>query len=294
MKIHFRPLRVAMAAIVAVTATFLGAPSANAALAATTISALTRVNAISATNSFDAKGVGATCPTGQRVVGGSAIAFGEPGVFVRVTGANIGVNGLDQGTLVYGAEEDETRSAGNWALTITATCAVTPPGYEINLSPFGGENSDSSRTAVATCSPGKQLLGGFAIVSTGNFNVVLDDIQPSTSLTSVFAQAFEDENGAANTWFLTAFAICANPVAGLNVQFNSSETASPPALQTTQVFCPSGTRALSGGGTINSGFGQVDSASLFVSNDHVNFSSTEDRNGFSGNWSRTAYAMCAT
>ncbi|GAA2605332.1 hypothetical protein [Paractinoplanes durhamensis] len=294
MTIHFRPVRVALAVVVAVTAVFSGVPAANAALAATTVSALTRVNAISATNSFDNKGVAANCPVGQRIVGGSAIAFGEPGVFVRVTGPIIGINGQDQGTIVYGAEEDETRSAGNWALTITAICAVTPPGYELIISPFAGENSASSREATATCSPGKQMLGGFGDVSTGNFNVILDDIQPSLNLNSVTVRAFEDETGAANTWFVTAFAVCANPVAGLSVQFNSSETASPPAQLATQVFCPAGTRALSGGGTINSGFGQVDSASLFVSGDHVNFSSAEDRNGYASNWSRTAYAVCAT
>jgi hypothetical protein len=302
MTIHFKPARAVLTVLAATVVALSGTPSASAAaatrpggnLAAATISGLTFVNAISATNSFDAKGVQAVCPVGQRVVGGSAIAFGQDGVFARLTGAFVGVNGANQGTLTYGAEEDEVHSAGNWALTITAVCAVTPAGYEIKDSPFEGENSNASRTATATCSPGKQLLAGFGVVRVGNFNVILDDIEPSMALNSVTIRAFEDETGYPNNWFLGASAVCANPVAGLTLRFNSSATDSDPKLQETQVFCPAGTRTLSGGGTINSGFGQVDMTSLFVSSNHVNFLSREDRNGFSGNWSRTAYAICAT
>jgi len=124
--------------------------------------------------------------------------------------------------------------------------------------------------------------------------VILDDVRPSTNLTSVTAKAYEDETGFSNTWYLRAYAICADPVQGLTLAPPATSVLNSQNKGYTYAHCPTNRRALSVSGTINGGFGQVQMLASFVSNTHAAFFAAEDRTGFSGNWSQTTYAICAT
>jgi hypothetical protein len=265
----------------------LGAQPAAAAPA--TISALTYVQGRSGPDSLD-KSVFLECPANQVIVGGSPILSTNTGVFARISGMRTGLLG-DHGFLVVQAEEEDVNSVGNWTLFLTAVCAQRPPGYEVvpGETPF----TSASKNLTVTCPAGKQLLAGFGVVQTDNRNVILDDVQPSMSLNSVTINAFEDETGFAGNWNIFATAACANPVAGQKLRFLSSEfnSASKPY---TVVFCATGERAISLGGTIDSGFGQVEWVGSFVDSNSAGFLAFEDQTGFSGNWSQTAYVMCVT
>jgi len=260
-----------------------------AAAAPATISGLTIVHGASDTDSFD-KSIFLECPDNQVIVGGSPIISTNPGVFARISGMWAGITG-NHGFLVLLAEEEEINSPGNWVLFLTAVCAQRPPGYEIVPAPL--TTSAASANVTATCPAGKQLLAGFGIVQNDERNVILDDIQPSMNLNSVTVNAFADETGVTRPWDLFATAACANPVAGLQLQFLGSALNSMNKGYTV-VFCPSGKRAISRGGTIDSGFGQVEWVGSFIDSNSAGFLAFEDQTGFSGNWSQTAYVMCVT
>ena len=290
---RWRPTRTGMAAaavtivMIAIQSVVFAAPAA----AAAALSTLTYVQGNSGNSSLDSS-VFLECPANQVVVGGSAIASTTTGTIARISGYWIGTTG-DHGFLVALAEEDEVGSPGNWTLFATAVCAQRPAGYEV----VPGEttfNSSSDQTLTVTCPAGKQLLAGFGVVQISERNVILDDIQPSMSLNAVTIKAYEDETGYSGNWNIFATAACANPVTGLTLPFASTNTDSLPKDTYLQVSCPDGKRAISFGGTINSGLGQVEPRGAFVSSNHIGFLVSEDRNGFSGNWSSTAYATCVT
>jgi hypothetical protein len=116
---------------------------------------------------------------------------------------------------------------------------------------------------------------------------------------SVSAGAVDDEDGYSGSWSVTAYAICANPLPGLQVvaafsAFNSDFFKAPTA------FCPAGTQVLAAGWSVFNG--AVATEQLL--NIHADISGggpspgvtgfgSEDANGYSGNWQMFAEAMCA-
>lgn len=84
------------------------------------------------------------------------------------------------------------------------------------------ENSESPKSAVATCAAGKQAIGGGYDISGGKdpdvtpgglANILADVVIPSApspgSTGSYFVEAWEEE-ATANTWDVTAFVLCAD------------------------------------------------------------------------------------
>jgi hypothetical protein len=258
-----------------------------AAAATTTLSALTYVQGRSGPDSLD-KSVFLECPDNQVIVGGSPIAATNTGVFARISGMWTGISG-NHGFLIAQAEEEEINSPGDWTLFLTAVCAPTPPGYEIV--PAETVFDSKPKSVTAACPTGKQLLAGFGLVQTDNRNAMLSGVVPS--LTSVSVSAVEDETGFAGNWNIFSTAACANPVAGLQVLPQRSATNSVNKPYTV-AFCPTGKRAISLGGTVNAGAGQVEWVGAFVDSNSAGFLAFEDQTGFAGNWSQTAYVMCVT
>ena len=87
--------------------------------------------------------------------------------------------------------------------------------------------------------------------------MLLDGLVPDTGLKSVTVNALEDEGaGTSQNWSITAYAICAPKVAGLQrvaVTGPSSSTSS----KVVTADCPVGKSVIGMDGTINSPNGQV-------------------------------------
>lgn len=138
---------------------------------------------------------------------------------------------------------------------------------------------------TATCPPGKQLLGGSGAIVGGSGQVYLDGIKPDAALTSVTVEAVEDGDGFTGSWRLRAFAICADPVAGLQrvvaQSFNSDSSRTEQVIAT----CPVGTRLVSACADILNG-------STVVAQVEVQATESAPVNG--SNWAVRTHAICAT
>jgi hypothetical protein len=80
------------------------------------------------------------------------------------------------------------------------------------------------------------VLGAGAEVSSAGGQVSLEDVRPVSGMTGVAVRGQEDETGNAGNWSVTAYAICSNPVAGLQrvslksaVDSSSPKQVNPPA-----------------------------------------------------------------
>ena len=122
---------------------------------------------------------------------------------------------------------------------------------------------------------------------------MLDDAVPSR--TDVVAAAHEDDDGTTGRWSVTAYAICANPLADQQI-IDASTASSSSAVKSVTATCPSDTRLVGTGFRIDGGVGEVHLQQLSPSpaSANVALSANEDPDGTAANWSATAYAICAT
>jgi hypothetical protein len=240
----------------------------------------------SATNSSN-KGTTVTCPAGKKVVGaGGDVTPGSGQVLIDAIRPS-----ADLQSVTANAAEDETQTAANWYVQAFALCADPPPGL-VRVSATSPLNS-SNKSVPVSCPAGKKVLGTGAELSAGSGQVLLDGVRPSADLQSVTVNAIEDENGYSGSWSVSAHAICANPVQGLERRSLQSANNST-APKTTYVGCPTGKQLTGVGGEINSANGQVVLDSVFPADlRRAGIGAWEDETGNSGNWSLTAYAICA-
>ena len=234
------------------------------------------------------KSVSVSCPAGKRVL--------TPGAFIDLGGTNQVIlddlrPSADLTSVTAQGLEDETGTAASWFLSTSAKCAVPPPGLQ-RVSATSALNS-SNKSVTATCPVGKRVLGAGADINAGNGQVLFDDIRPNAALTAVIVQAVEDETGQSGPWNVTAYAVCADPIVGLERVATTSALDSTPSKFVTAP-CPAGKLSTGVGGDINAGSGQV----LFNVFDVGGAGSavvqgTEDETGLAGPWSVTAYSICA-
>jgi hypothetical protein len=236
------------------------------------------------------KNVTLACPAGKKVL--SPGAFVQLGSFDQVVLDDLRPS-ADLTSVTVNALEDETGTAGNWTLSYGAICATPPPGLErvAATSPLNSANKSVS----VSCPAGKRVLGAGADLNTFNGQVILDDLRPNAALTSVTVNGVEDETGNPANWSLTAYAVCANPVAGLERIAQTSPLDSSQA-KFVSPSCPGGKVLTGVGADINSLNGQVlldvlDAAGGGAGN--VAVEAIEDETGNSANWSVTAYGICA-
>jgi hypothetical protein len=251
------------------------------------VAATQRVTVDSASTSQN-KSVTATCPAGTRVLGpGSWIDFGGTN---QVLFDDLRPS-ADLTSVTVNATEDETGTSDNWELTAAAICATPPPGLE-RVSATSPLNS-ANKSVTATCPAGKRVFGLGADINTFTPDVILDDLRPSADLTKVTANALEDETGDPFNWSVTAYAVCADAIAGLErVSETGALDSSNQKIQLTT--CPGG-KVLTGiGADINSFNGQVLLNSVNVGgSDNILLSAVEDETGNPLNWSLTSYLICA-
>jgi hypothetical protein len=255
--------------------------------AAAVVAATHRVSAFTASTSAN-KSLTVSCPAGQRAL--------SPGVFLEVGNFNqVLIDDIrpDAGltSVTVNALEDETGTNQNWTLSVGALCATPPPGLE-RVSATSPLNS-SNKLVTATCPAGKRVLGAGADINSFNGQVILDDLRPNAALTSVTANALEDETGNPINWSLTAYAVCADAIAGLE---RISETSPLDSAVSKVLFpgCPNGKVATGIGADINTFNGQVMLDALDTGgSENVLLEAIEDETGNPINWSMTAYVICA-
>jgi hypothetical protein len=255
--------------------------------ASAVIAATQPVSADSPSNSTN-KSISVSCPAGKRVL--------SPGTWINFGGTNqVLLDDLrpsaDLTSVTVNAVEDETGTADNWILTAAAVCATPPPGLE-RVSANAPLNS-ANKNLTVNCPAGKRVLGAGADIHSFNGQVILDDIRPSSDLTSVTVNALEDETGNPANWSLTAYAVCADAIAGLE---RISENA-PLDVSGQKILFPSCT-----GGKVMTGIGAdihafnpevLLNAINFGGSENILLSAVADETGYAFPWSLTGYVICA-
>lgn len=119
------------------------------------------------------------------------------------------------------------------------------------------DNSTNAKKAIATCPPGKQILGGGGWISVENSaaarRVVLTGLVPYRTGNGRYAYAVsasETYTGTTATWHVNAYASCADPVTGYRIVAASTPRSSG-EVKTATAVCPSGQRVVGTGGVIN-------------------------------------------
>jgi hypothetical protein len=239
------------------------------------------------------KGAVATCPTGKRVTGaGGDITSGAGQVLLDGIVPNSGLTSVT----TFGFE-DGSGFAGSWLLRSYAICA-TPPAGLTRVSRTTSLLTGGVLMSNNGCPVGRQVVGVGGDINGGNGEVVLIRISPTADLTNSLAGANEDDTGYANSWSLTAHAICATSPPGLELVTETSDPASDPASVT--ATCPSGKNLLGTGAATIVGVGSGGSGQVVLDDVRPNalltsviVTAIEDETGFDGDWTLEAHAICA-
>jgi hypothetical protein len=285
---------------VVMTIALTGLAAAGGLVAATparAVGGIQVVYAASATDSAASKSATATCPAGRVVYGGGGVVDGGTGPHVRLSGLRPVVTLLGASGFRATASEDETGYAGHWAIRAFAICGPQLSGYQV-VWQTSARSSASSRSVAATCPGGKNVISAGAEVANGGGDVVLQFVVPSNHLEWVAANAYEDETGYDGHWQLTAYAVCAHPVPGLELVVEAS-----PVVEGSSVYasaaCPDGKDLLGLGGHAFGGvpsFGELNLYAVYGFQGNpwsAIVIGTADETGFSPGWFVGVYAICA-
>lgn len=182
-----------------------------------------------------------------------------------------------------------------------AAPAAAVPGLHTEISDFVPLNSSDFKSAFAECPPGERVIGGGGVILTQNADpnkLVLTGLRPvSGNLGGIpdryVVEAAEIAGGVTGDWLLRAEALCAPPPPGWQIVSKKTDSSSNP-VQATFAKCPSHQRVIGTGARVSSNGGEVylQVARASGLGDIARAQGHEDANGFSGNWSVTAYAVC--
>jgi hypothetical protein len=234
------------------------------------------------------KSVTVSCPAGKKVLSaGGDVTPGNGDVLIDVIRPNATLT-----SVTVGAVEDETGTIANWTVTAIAICAPPPAGLARIAAT--SVSSSSAKSVTATCPAGKQVVGTAGETTGAAGQLLLDGLRPESNLAAVTVVAMEDGSGTAGAWTVTAYAVCAGPVKGLQRTATTSGADSS-SSKVNFAPCPSGKVLIGMGGDINSANGQVVLDAVFPSLtlDSAGFAAWEDDTGNTGSWSLTSYAICA-
>jgi hypothetical protein len=160
-------------------------------------------------------------------------------------------------------------------------------------------NTQTSKSASASCPPGQRVLGGGAF-TVGGVHAVITELQPihTAGGDSFKVTAAADQFGISVAWGFQVYAFCASVPAALGVEI-VPHTNAPTSAGTDQAStqCPVGKSLIGAGGKIDNGGGQVDLGTFTNSSGPFAFGSAafakEDADGFAGTYTVTGYSVCA-
>jgi hypothetical protein len=160
-----------------------------------------------------------------------------------------------------------------------------------------GFDSNVYKSVTVSCPAGTNVVGGGYDLVGAEGAVVLDDFIPSsTSLTVGAGEVVgpgEPSDGTRESWQVRATAVCASPLPGYTIVPNTSVFARGTSRAVT-ANCPTGTFPVGAGASLSNGFGQVSISDLTYGDGSVSAGAVDDEDGYSGSWSVTAYAICAS
>ena len=197
-----------------------------------------------------------------------------------------------------GTAQPRSRIAATAVALAVATCTLqiataTPAQASVSglqiVSAVSSANSTSPKTIIASCPTGKRVIGTGFIIDGDATQVVLDDLIPTS--TSVMATGYEDGDATTGDWWIRAFAVCADPLPGLEIVALTSASSSASKLAT--ATCSSGKRILGSGAAITGGTGQVVLDEMAPGDTTASATAYEDVDGTTANWTVTSYAICA-
>jgi hypothetical protein len=267
----------------------LGVASTGAASAA--VPGLERAVDTSDSDTFAIKKEDAPCPPGKRLVGtGGDITGGLGAVGMTLTPEPFS-------TEVF-AVENPTGTNGNWFINAYSICADPLPGLQIVEAV--GPSSSKNKHMTAKCPPGKRLVGAGGNV-TDQSRVVMPALEPDPELTKVLVRGAEGQGGTDFDWLIRAYAVCANPLPGLQLVHEPGPLSSGPS-SFARARCPAGKAVVGTGGEIKAGPSGLPVAGQVVLDDltpnaqltQVTVTAFEDQDGTDGDWRVHAYAICAT
>ncbi|MFY1598380.1 hypothetical protein [Micromonospora sp. WMMD737] len=270
-----------------------------AAPASAAVPGLVRIAATSANDSADFRSVTATCPVGKVLTGTGYELNGATGEAVVDDLRPNGGPAAAPTAVTVGAYEAEA-FAGNWSLTAYAICANPVAGL-VRIAATSVSDSADFRSVTATCPVGKVLTGTGHELNGVTGEGVVDDFRPNggsaAAPTSVFVGAYEADAFAGN-WSATAYAICANPLAGL-VRTSAVSPSDSNDFHSTAAACPVGKVLTGAGYELNGVTGEAVVDDFRPNGGPAAAPATAtvgayEEDTFTGNWTSTAYAICAT
>jgi hypothetical protein len=167
--------------------------------------------------------------------------------------------------------------------------------------PVAQTSASASKTATAKCPDGMKVVGGgaeiFVNVGVVSNKLVLTDLIPKSDKVSGFegytAAAAQSSGGTSDPWGLRVFAMCSDPLPGLQIIAAGTGSDSQPTKEAI-AFCPANQRVIGSGGRVSTSAGQVHLQVARPSGpgDIVRAQGREDADGHSGVWATTAFAIC--
>jgi hypothetical protein len=231
------------------------------------------------------------CPAGQALLGLGGKSEGA--------GAQVVLDSLAAptgDTAVIRGHEDEDGTNEDWAVRAYAICADDGGERRTTFN----EEANSLSPKFASTAPGGPCTNQARLTGVGgeipvgaNGQVMLTSLVPSTDLETGSVRATEDDNGTLGNWSLRPFALCADPLPGL--ERVSATTVSNSRNKHATARCDDGKRVIGTGGEILGGGGQVAFGYLIpdAALTRVHVRGVEDQDGTSANWAVRAYAICA-
>jgi hypothetical protein len=160
-----------------------------------------------------------------------------------------------------------------------------------------GYDSKVYKSVTAYCPAGTVVIGGGYDLIGAEGSVVLDDFIPNGPSLTVGAGEVvgpgEPSDGTTQTWRITAIAGFALPPPGYQVVPGTSDFKRS-SSQFADALCPAGLTAIGAGASLSNGWGQVSLNGVLRFDTGITASAVDDEDGYSGNWSVTAYAICAS
>ncbi|HEX8103617.1 MAG TPA: hypothetical protein VF533_13460 [Solirubrobacteraceae bacterium] len=235
--------------------------------------------------------VDVACGTGRQLTATGADINGGRGAlwFDRLTPKTLTPTSA---TVRFGTE---TGTEG--AVTAYGICATNPPGLNRSSASMSDETAnDPYKTVYAPCREGKLALSA-AIEPTGGSepHTLLQALVPALDLSGFRNSAAESVTGFDGGWDLWGDATCVDPLPG-QARVAAATASDSDDFKTVTAACLAGKHLLGVGAEVIPAIGRVviDDLRPDAGLTRVEVAAIEDRFGWDGTWSLSAYAVCVT
>ncbi|MBB4767401.1 hypothetical protein ACFQFC_24590 [Amorphoplanes digitatis] len=185
----------------------------------------------------------AACPSGKRLIGTGYSTTTTAGNEIVVDEViPLGSPDAAPTSARVGAVEADATTGQDWSVSASAICSDPLPGLQrvVANSAF---DSDASKVAYAECPAGKQLTGtGYSVNGSAGEIVIRSvrpEVGPSWAPIGVSVHAWESDTVLAS-WSVQAFAVCANPLPGLERVVAQGLSTGSAQVKSTVAVCPAG------------------------------------------------------